>query len=158
MISVSDGQTFWDHLDTLRGVLVRMVIAVVVVAVAFFCCRDWLFAVILAPSRDSFITYRLIERISGLPQEFKVAMFNPRLAQQFIVHMKAALGMGVLAVSPYLLYLLFRFVSPALYATERRVALRAVGGAHHIPPTSFALKFASFHGLVRLSRTLSPQT
>ena len=28
----------------------------------------------------------------------------------------------------------------------------------HIPPTSFALKFASFHGLVRLSRTLSPQT
>ena len=29
---------------------------------------------------------------------------------------------------------------------------------HHIPPTSFALKFASFHGLVRLSRTLSPQT
>ena len=29
---------------------------------------------------------------------------------------------------------------------------------HHIPPTSFALKISSFHGLVRLSRTLSPQT
>lgn len=130
MISVSDGQTFWDHLDALRGVLLRMVIAIVGVAVAFFCCREWLFSVILAPSHDSFVTYRLIERFSGVPQHFQVGLFNPHLAQQFIVHMKASLYMGFLAVSPYLIYLLFRFVSPALYPSERRAARYAVGGGY----------------------------
>ena len=130
MISVSDGQTFWDHLDALRGVLLRMAIAIVVVAVAFFCCKDWLFSIILAPSHDSFITYRLIERLSGVPQHFKVELFNPNLAQQFIVHMKASLYMGFLAVSPYVLYLLFRFISPALYQSERRAAVCAVGGGY----------------------------
>lgn len=107
-----------------------MAVAVVTVAVAFFCCKDWLFAVLLAPSRDSFITYRLIERLSGVPQHFEIAMFNPHLAQQFMVHMKAALGMGFLAVSPYVMYLLFHFVSPALYTTERHVAIRAVGSGY----------------------------
>ena len=127
---MSDGQTFWEHLDALRGVLIRVVIAVVVVAVAFFCCKEWLFAIILAPSHDSFVTYRLIERLSGVPQHFRVELFNPHLAQQFIVHMKASLYMGFLAVSPYLLYLLFRFVSPALYQSERRAARYAVGGGY----------------------------
>ena len=107
-----------------------MVIAVLVVAVAFFCCKEWLFSIILAPSRDSFVTYRLIERLSGVPQHFRVDMFNPHLAQQFIVHMKASLCMGFLAVSPYVIFLLFHFISPALYQSERRAAVCAVGGGY----------------------------
>ena len=107
-----------------------MVIAVLVVAVAFFCCKEWLFSIILAPSRDSFVTYPLIERLSGVPQHFRVDMFNPHLAQQFIVHMKASLCMGFLAVSPYVIFLLFHFISPALYQSERRAAVCAVGGGY----------------------------
>ena len=34
---------------------------------------------------------------------------------------------GVLCASPYILYQLFRFVSPALYANERKYVVRVVG-------------------------------
>lgn len=34
--------------------------------------------------------------------------------------------MGILVVSPYLLYQLFHFIAPALYANERRCVVRSV--------------------------------
>ena len=44
--------------------------------------------------------------------------------------MKAAFCVGALLASPYILYQLFRFVSPALYSNERRYALRVVVGGY----------------------------
>ena len=44
--------------------------------------------------------------------------------------MKTALCAGVLCASPYILYQLFRFVSPALYANERKYVVRVVGGGY----------------------------
>ena len=44
--------------------------------------------------------------------------------------MKTALCAGVLCASPYILYQLFRFASPALYDNERRYAVRMVGGGY----------------------------
>ena len=41
--------------------------------------------------------------------------------------MKTAMCAGVILSSPYALYQLFRFVSPALYAHERRYVVRVVG-------------------------------
>ena len=41
-----------------------------------------------------------------------------------------ALWMGLLVVSPYVIYLLYRFVAPGLYAHERRYAVRAVGSGY----------------------------
>ena len=57
-------------------------------------------------------------------------LINTGLAQQFIIHMKTALCAGVLCASPYILYQLFRFVSPALYANERKYVVRVVGGGY----------------------------
>ena len=121
---------FWGHLEELRNSLIKALAAVVLAAVAAFCCKEWLFYVVMAPSHPDFITYRLFARLTGLDNEFHIDLFNPELAQQFIVHMRVALWMGLLVVSPYLLYLLFHFVAPGLYAHERRYALRAVGGGY----------------------------
>lgn len=44
--------------------------------------------------------------------------------------MKTALCAGMLCTSPYILYQLFRFVSPALYDNERRYVTRMVGGGY----------------------------
>ena len=118
---------FWGHLDELRGSLLKALAAVAVGAVAAFCCKDWLFAVVMAPSRPDFITYQLFKRIAGVGTDFHISLFNPELAQQFIVHMRVALWAGLLIVSPYVLYVLFHFVAPGLYAHERRHAVRAVG-------------------------------
>ena len=121
---------FWEHLEELRGCLLKAVVAVALCAVAAFCCKDWLFALVMAPSTSDFVTYRLFSRLTGVANDFHIDLFNPELAQQFLVHMKVALWMGLLLVSPYLLYLLFHFVAPGLYAHERRYALRAVGSGY----------------------------
>lgn len=121
---------FWEHLEELRGCLIKALVAVVFCAVAAFCCKDWLFGIVMAPSKSDFITYRLFACITGLSAEFHIDLFNPELAQQFLVHMRVALWMGLLVVSPYLLYLLFHFVAPGLYAHERRYAIRAVGSGY----------------------------
>ena len=121
---------FWGHLEELRGCLLKALAAVALAAIAAFCCKDWLFYVVMAPSHPDFITYRLFTRLTGVENNFHIDLFNPELAQQFLVHMRVALWMGLLVVSPYLLYLLFHFVAPGLYAHERRYALRAVGGGY----------------------------
>lgn len=121
---------FWEHLDELRSYLVKAVVAVVLCAVAAFCCKEWLFAIVMAPSSPDFFIYRTFTRLTGISSDFHVDMFNPELAQQFLVHMKVSLWMGLLIVSPYVLYLLFHFVAPGLYAHERRYAIRAVGGGY----------------------------
>lgn len=121
---------FWGHLDELRSYIIKALVAVAVCAVAAFCCKDWLFSIIMGPSKSSFITYQLFTQLTGITDDFHVALFNPELAQQFLVHMRVALWMGLLVVSPYILYLLFHFVAPGLYAHERKYAIRAVGGGY----------------------------
>lgn len=121
---------FWDHLEELRGCLIKALVAVVVSAIAAFCCKDWLFAIVMAPSQAEFVTYRIFTRLTGIGNDFNIELFNPELAQQFLVHMRVALWMGLLIVSPYLLYLLFYFVAPGLYANERRYAVRAIGSGY----------------------------
>lgn len=128
-------QSFWEHLDELRSVLLRSLAVTVLFGLLAFCFREALFAVILAPKDDGFVTYRLLSalgaRLGGdaLPA-FHVRLINTGLADQFIIHMKAAISAGVICASPYILYQLFRFVSPALYADERRYAVRVAGGGY----------------------------
>lgn len=128
-------QSFWDHLDVLRAAIVKSLLVAVVFGVAAFCFKEELFAVILAPKDAGFITYRLLYSISGLvtdtdAPDFLVKLINTGLAEQFIIHMKTALCVGVLCASPYILYQLFRFVSPALYVNERKYVVRVVAGGY----------------------------
>ena len=64
---MSDEQqmSFWDHLDALRSVLIRIVIVVAVAAVAAFTAMPWIFDnVIMAPCTDAFPTYRLFDHLA----------------------------------------------------------------------------------------------
>lgn len=134
MATNANKQSFWEHLDVLRAAIVKIVAVAVVFGIIAFCFKDELFAVVLAPKNDDFVTYRLFNRIAewagGENGSFTVQLINTGLAQQFIIHMKTALCAGVLCASPYILYQLFRFVSPALYANERKYVVRVVGGGY----------------------------
>lgn len=130
--SESEKQSFWDHLDILRASLVKIAAVIAVFAVVAFFFKEALFSVILAPKDADFITYRWLYFFSGWvtdeqAQDFYVKLINTGLAQQFMIHMKVAMCTGVLCASPYILYQLFRFVSPALYANERKYVVRVVG-------------------------------
>ena len=122
---MSEPLTFWDHLDVLRSALIRIATAVAVTAVVAFVLKDALFAVVLAPRSSGFVTYRLL----GV-DDFALSLMNTGLTEQFMVHMRTALYAGLLVASPYILYELFRFVSPGLYRNERRYALWIVGAAY----------------------------
>lgn len=131
MTDNNSAMTFWDHLDVLRGSLLRMAAVTVACAVVAFAFKDAVFAAILAPKHDDFILYRLLAGVNswladGSPSSFHVELINTGLAEQFKIHVKASLYVGLMAASPYCLYELFRFVSPGLYPKERRYGVRAV--------------------------------
>ena len=109
--------TFWDHLDELRKVIIRALVVTVVAAAVAFCLKDQLFEVVLAPRTSDFITFKLL----GV-EPFSIHLMNTGLTEQFMVHLKTAMYAGVLIASPYIIYLLFHFISPALYDNERKYA------------------------------------
>ena len=57
-------QTFWEHLDELRGCLIRIGAVVVIFGIAAFLFKDETFAIILAPKSDSFIIYKAFAFVS----------------------------------------------------------------------------------------------
>lgn len=109
--------TFWDHLDELRGMIIRVLMVAALGTVVAFGLKDELFAIVLAPRSSDFITYRLM----GV-ESFSIHLMNTGLTEQFMIHVKTAFYAGILLVSPYIIYQLFRFVSPALYDNERKYA------------------------------------
>lgn len=117
--------SFWEHLDALRGSLLRMLAAAVLAGVVAFCLKDWLFHLVLAPAQSGFFLYRWLGA-----EPFDLRLVNTGLTEQFMVHMRVALMAGLLAASPYLLWVFYSFVSPALYAREKRVSVRVVTAAY----------------------------
>lgn len=129
--------TFWEHLDELRGSLIKMIAALLLCSIVAFFFKEELFRIILAPHDSHFITYRLLDSIShtlfphGTPATaWQVQLINTGLAHQFLLHVKASLYAGLLLTCPILIYLLFHFVSPALYTHERKYAYRLVGSGY----------------------------
>ncbi len=117
--------TFWEHLDVLRDSIIRMIVAAVVMGLVAFCLKEPLFDIVLAPKDSDFITYRWL---GG--EAFSINLINTGLAEQFLIHMKVALMVGILVASPYILFLLFRFIAPALYENERRYSVRITVAAY----------------------------
>lgn len=141
-------QTFWEHLDELRGCLVRIAFVVVLFGIIAFLFKREMFDIVLAPKQGDFITYRLFAVVSGwfpfediTPNAFSVKLINTGLAEQFLIHMKTSIYVGVLCASPYILYLLFRFVSPALYSREKKYVSRMVGGGYIMFMLGVALSY-----------------
>lgn len=135
MSAEADKQSLSDHLDVLRSALMKMAPVTVIFGIIAFLFKEELFAVVLAPKESEFITYRLLFRIGVLffgneGQDFLLQLINTGLAEQFIIHMKTAMCAGILCASPYILYQLFRFVSPALYTDERKYVVKVVGGGY----------------------------
>ena len=120
-----DNLTFWEHVDVLRSCLVRIIVVTVVCGLAAFNFKETLFSIVLAPSRYSFVSYRLLHA-----SPFHINLVNIGLTEQFMIHVKTAFSFGFLVASPYVLYALYRFIAPALYRRERHYAVRVVLGGY----------------------------
>ena len=128
--------SFWEHLDVFRGVLIKIAVVLVAMAIVFFALMPSIFDnVILAPCHGDFVLYRLFAKLTagipGLPQfsteGFHVDLINIQLASQFFIHMSTSFWLALVFSFPVVIYLLWTFVSPALYEHEKRGIKRAFG-------------------------------
>lgn len=126
--------SFWEHLDALRSVLIKIVVLLVVLTVALFIAMPSIFdKVILAPCDGNFVLYRAIARIAasipGCPEfstgGYHVDLINIQLSSQFFVHMSTSFWLALVFSFPCVIYLLWTFVEPALYPNEKTGARRA---------------------------------
>lgn len=124
--------TFGGHLEVLRKMLFRVLVVSGVIAVVVFFFKDVVFSVLLAPGEYDFCTYRWIERLIKFCgydftfEEYHVDLIATDLSSQFMTHITTSCILGLLGASPYVLYELFRFVSPALYENERKYSVSIV--------------------------------
>ena len=125
-----NAMTFGEHLEVLRRMLFRILTVVGMLSVAILCFKDKTFELLMAPSQWDFVTYRYIEKFlhwlgsSFTFSEYHINLIATELSSQFMTHITAAFYLGFLGASPYILWELFRFITPALYEKERKYAVR----------------------------------
>lgn len=130
--------SFLRHLEALRWHLVRSVLVILTLAIVAFFFKDILFdGVVFAPARSDFPTYRILCNLShqwGMGDSMcftfdkeKFRLINTSLMGPFTLHMWAAFVAGLILGFPYLLWELWRFVSPALRDKEKTAARGFIG-------------------------------
>lgn len=127
--------SFLDHLEVLRWHLVRSVVAIMVFTVLAFIFKDFVFdKILLAPKESNFITYRVFSNLSeffgmreisfGHLDGWKLNSFT--MAGQFSAHILVSLFVGFVIAFPYVFWETWRFIKPALYSKETKVARGSV--------------------------------
>jgi len=101
--------SFLEHLDELRKRVMHAAIGIVVGVVVGFTFHQWLYDFILQPTR----------RV--LPAGSHLIYTQP--AEAFSLHIQIALIAGVVISSPYIMYQVWRFIAPGLYANEKKFAI-----------------------------------
>lgn len=123
--------SFFDHLDVLRGHIIRSAIVILLLTCLCFFYYDFLFdVVIMGPKRPDFFTYRIMCRIGDyfkLDPSFCITnipgkIINTQLGGQFTLQINSSLLVGIVLGFPYLLWEVWRFIKPALLETERKSA------------------------------------
>ncbi|MBK6345637.1 MAG: twin-arginine translocase subunit TatC [Bacteroidales bacterium] len=126
--------SFWDHLDALRGHLFRSAIAIIVLAIAAFLNREFIFdKLILAPKNADFITNRILCHIgkwANVPslcmESLDLKIINYNISGQFTTHMYISFFAGMIVAAPYVIWEIWRFIKPALYEKEQKHSRGAV--------------------------------
>jgi sec-independent protein translocase protein TatC len=111
--------SFWEHLDELRGALVRGALAVLALTLLCFAFAARLQDLLTGPFT------RAVARVG--PGAGQLALLGP--TEGLLARMKIALGGGLLLGGPWALWQLWRFVAPGLHAGEKRLAAPVAAAA-----------------------------
>ncbi|WPR75089.1 twin-arginine translocase subunit TatC [Algoriphagus sp. NG3] len=128
------GMSFLDHLEALRWHLLRSVAAILILSVAAFLAKSFVFGVvILGPSKVDFVTYRWLCELSdyvGMSalciDELPFTIQSRQMTGQFTMHMTSSFVVGFIASFPFVFWEVWRFISPGLYDQEKNAARGAV--------------------------------
>ena len=122
--------SFLDHLEELRWHLIRSTMAVVIIGTVAFLMKDFIFGIIFAPMMPNVFTYEVFCSWShslGLSETFcntepSFTVQSRQMSEQFSAHIWTSIWAGFIIGFPYILYELWKFVSPGLYDNERQSA------------------------------------
>ena len=126
--------SFFDHLEELRWHIIRSFLAITVLSVVAFIKQDFIFSqIIFKPKMADFWTNRMLAKAAaffgtggyGLDQK-ELEIININVAGQFSMSMWTAMVAGLIAASPYIFWEFWKFIKPALYENEKKVATGAV--------------------------------
>ena len=100
-------KTFIEHLEDLRLLIFRIIIAIIIIfPVSFYFSDDFI---------------RLLVNHS-CPPDFSLRYFSPM--EPLFVKIKIALLASLVIALPYIAYIAWKFIVPALYPNERRIVKR----------------------------------
>ncbi len=97
---------FTLHLEELKKRLIRVLVAIGIGFVACYLVKEKLFWVLTRPL------------VAVLPEDS--SMIFTSLPEAFFTYMKVSFLSSIFLVSPYILYQIWKFVSPGLYSSEKK--------------------------------------
>jgi sec-independent protein translocase protein TatC len=121
--------SFLDHLEELRWLLVRSTSAVLIMAVFTYFFSDFIFDTILfAPTSPNFFTYTFFCELSNnigfadsiCITELPFIIQNTSMEGQVNMFIWTCITAGFILAFPFILWELWKFISPALYEKERK--------------------------------------
>ncbi|MCE7862237.1 MAG: twin-arginine translocase subunit TatC [Bacteroidetes bacterium CHB5] len=125
---------FLDHLEELRWHVVRSVAVIFIMMILAFVFTGFIFDhIIFAPSDPNFITFRWLCRLGEVTgvdglcvTEIPMKLQSRFLMGQFTMQLTSSFVIGLCVAFPYVIWELWRFVSPGLYAREKKGSRGAV--------------------------------
>lgn len=106
--------TFWEHLEELRGRILKALLAFGAGAAAAWYFRE---AVLI------WLTTPFVNAWSASIEGQRPALHFPAPASLFIAYLRLSLMAGFIFALPIIFYQIWAFVAPGLYARERRYAI-----------------------------------
>jgi sec-independent protein translocase protein TatC len=119
-----------DHIEDLRKRIIWSVVPPLPLAVLFFLLADPIVRWFLVP------LYNVLDK-HGLPAHVQV--LSP--PEFLMVEMKIAIGAAILLAGPWILYQLWKFVSPGLHEHERRFVYFLIPGSAILCVTGLSLMY-----------------
>lgn len=119
-----------DHIEDLRKRIIWSIIPPLPLAVLFFLLADPIVRWFLVP------LYNVLDK-HGLPAHVQV--LSP--PEFLMVEMKIAIGAAILLAGPWILYQLWKFVSPGLHEHERRFVYFLIPGSAILCVTGLSLMY-----------------
>ncbi len=135
-----EGMTLWEHLEELRGRLVKMIIAFLIGCIAAWHKKEFLLELLTKPFVAA---WKKGHHSTG------AALHFPAPAALFIAYIRIAALAGFVFSLPLILWQLWAFIAPGLYQKEKRYAVPFVvtscllfgGGAYFGWKVAFPLAF-----------------
>jgi sec-independent protein translocase protein TatC len=124
--------SFLDHLEALRWMLIRSSVVILILSCVAWYFSDFIFEVVIfGPKDPNFVTYAFFCEVakffgedsgSACATQFSFIIQNTEVGGQFNIYMWTCITAGFILSFPYILYEIWKFISPALYHKERKMA------------------------------------